>query len=154
MTIDSSTYKKKKKRKKPNAIGEPVVIKGNEAPKKKRHRKKHANNQLTEEVIAKIEQSTNPFRFSMVGANYDGSRIFCILKMRTIGKNNRIVWKRIIDGYYDFDRDNFFITAERKLYKNPIYPGARIYTREEIIAVLRENLSDFDWEYNEKEETK
>jgi hypothetical protein len=153
MTIDSSTYKKKKKRKKPKAIGEPVVIKGNEAPKK-RHRKKHVNNQLTEEVIAKIEQSTNPFRFSMVGANHDGSRIFCLLKMRTIGKSGRIVWKRIIDGYYDFDRENFFITAERKLYKNPIYPGARIYTREEIIAVLRENLGDFDWEYKETAEEK
>ena len=148
MNIDSSTYKKKKK-KKFKKIGEPVVIKGNEAPKKKQNRKKRVNNQISSEEISQIEQNTKPFRFSMVGANHDGSRIFCLLKMRSISKSGRVVWKRIIEGYYDFDIYNFIITAERKLYKNPTYPGAPVYTHKEVIAVLREELDEFDWEYIE-----
>ena len=143
MTIDSSTYKKKKKKSK--KIGELVIIRGNDAPKK-RHHKRHVN-QISSEDISRIEQNTNPFRFSMVGANSDGSKIFCLLKMRSISKSGRVVWKRVIEGFYDFDKYDFIITAERKLYKNPSYPGAPVYTHDEVIAMLRENLDDYDWEY-------
>ncbi len=149
--VDSSIYKKRKKRRKRS--GSDVVIVKKDVctpkPKKKKwhHRIKKRPVDVSVGEIMPFGDKTKEFLFSMIGANKDGSRIFCRLKRKNYNRAQpRFAYKAVIEGYYDFDLEKFVITKEHpKLYEHQ-YADERVYSREEIIEVLKEELSEFDWE--------
>ncbi len=72
------------------------------------------------------------FKFSTIGSNESGSRIFCKL---SCDKRN------ILRGFYDFDLENFIIT--KYLYYN--FPQG--LTKNKVRKALREILTiDYNWE--------
>ena len=151
-TVDSSTYKKRKKKRKRFSGGDAVIVKKDVCtpkPKKKRwhYRRKKRPVDVSVGEIMPFGDKTNEFLFSMIGANKDGSRIFCRLKRRNYNRAQpRFAYKAVIEGYYDFDLEKFVITKEHsKLYEHQ-YADEKIYSREELIEVLKEELSEFDWE--------
>lgn len=151
-TVDSSTYKKRKKKRKRFSGGDAVIVKKDVCTpkaKKKRwhHRKKKRPVDISVGEIMPFGDKTKEFLFSMIGANKDGSRIFCRLKRRNYNRAQpRFAYKAVIEGYYDFDLEKFIITKEHsKLYEHQ-YADEKVYSREEIIEVLKEELSEFDWE--------
>lgn len=150
--VDSSIYKKHKKRRKRSISGDAVIVKKDvcspKAKKKKwHHRRKKRPVDVSVGEIMPFGDKTKEFLFSMIGANKDGSRIFCRLKRRNYNRAQpRFAYKAVIEGYYDFDLEKFIITKEHpKLYEHQ-YADEKIYSREEIIEVLKEELSEFDWE--------
>ena len=150
--VDSSTYKRRKKRRKRSGGSDAVIVKKNvctpKAKKKGWHqRRKKRPVDVSVGEIMPFGDKTKEFLFSMIGANKDGSRIFCRLKRRNYNRAQpRFAYKAVIEGYYDFDLEKFVITKEHpKLYEHQ-YADEKIYSREELIEVLKEELSEFDWE--------
>jgi hypothetical protein len=72
------------------------------------------------------------FKFSTIGSNESGSRIFCKL---SCGKHN------VIRGFYDFDLEKFIII--KYMYDN--FPQG--LTKNKVRKALKEILRiDYDWE--------
>jgi len=72
------------------------------------------------------------FKFSTIGSNESGTRIFCKL---SYSKHN------VLRGFYDFDLDKFIII--KYLYGN--FPEG--LTKNKIRKALKEILTtDYDWE--------
>ena len=150
--VDSSTYKKRKKRRKRSGSGDAVIVKKDVCASKSKkrklhHRRKNKSVDVSVGEIMPFGDKTKEFLFSMIGANKDGSRIFCRLKRRNYNRAQpRFAYKAVIEGYYDFDLEKFVITKEHpKLYEHQ-YADEKVYSRDEIIEVLKEELFEFDWE--------
>lgn len=72
------------------------------------------------------------FKFSTIGSNESGSRIFCKLSFE---KSN------VLRGFYDFDLEKFIII--KYMYNN--FPQG--LTKNKIRKNLKEILmNDYDWE--------
>ena len=72
------------------------------------------------------------FKFSTIGSNYDGDRIFCKL---SCDKRN------VLRGFYDFELEKFIIT--KYMYDN--FPEG--LTKNKVRKALKEILTvDYDWE--------
>ena len=72
------------------------------------------------------------FKFSTIGSNHDGDRIFCKL---SCGKHN------VLRGFYDFNLEKFIIT--KYLYDN--FPQG--LSKNKVRKALKEILTiDYDWE--------
>lgn len=72
------------------------------------------------------------FKFSTIGSNHDGDRIFCKL---SCDKHN------ILRGFYDFNLEKFIIT--KYMYDN--FPQG--LSKNKVRKILREILTiDYDWE--------
>lgn len=71
------------------------------------------------------------FKFSTIGSNESGTRIFCKL---SYGKHN------VLRGFYDFDLEKFIIM--KYLYDN--FPQG--LTKNQVKKALKEILRiDYDW---------
>ena len=72
------------------------------------------------------------YKFSTIGANENGSKIFCKL---ALDKHN------LLRGYYDFDKEKFIVI--KYLYHN--FPQG--VTKNEIKKALKKMLLlNYDWE--------
>ena len=78
-----------------------------------------------------MEENTPKYKLITFASNKDGSKIFCRLAMNK---------KTLIKGFYDFNKDNFFITEYvKKNFINGIGKNTAKKILKEILEV------DYDW---------
>ena len=79
-----------------------------------------------------MEENTPKYKLITFASNKDGSKIFCRLAMNK---------KTLIKGFYDFNKDNFFIT---EYVKKNFINGIGKNTAKKILKEILEE--DFNWE--------
>ena len=79
-----------------------------------------------------MEENTPKYKLITFASNKDGSKIFCRLAMNK---------KTLIKGFYDFNKENFFIT---EYVKKNFINGIGKNTAKKILKEILEE--DFNWE--------